>query len=235
MSREQTYTAFVLKRQDYNETDQIITLFTLEEGKLRCLVKASKLPTSKLQPALQPLFKVAVTVAGNSGLPKVIRAQILQTFPNLLDEHKLNCWYLMSELLSKALADGSPSEQLFHLAESYLQFLHDHELSTEQINLVVAQFQVKALQYLGMAMVNPGSADKMWFSNHQGGFVNNGSGADAFAVSQQDFALFQTLVRNNFEVVLNHQTDSKPLSQLINRFMTYQLERELKTAQFMNQ
>ncbi len=234
MSREQIYTAFILKRTDYNETDQIITMFTQEEGKMRCLVKASKLPTSKLQHALQPLFKVSVTLAGNSSLPKVIRAQVQQSYPNLLEENKLTCWYLISELLTKALGDGSPNERLFELVENYLNFLQGNELSAEQINLSAQQFQIKALELLGMGMTLPKEANQVWFSVNQGGFIASDSGADAISVSNNDYELFQNLDHGNFDKVLDYQTSSKSLSQLINRFMSYQLERELKTAQFMN-
>ena len=129
MSREQIYTAFVLKRMDYGETDQIITLFSLEEGKLRALVKAAKLPTSKLQPMLQPLFKVSVTLVGNGGLPKVIAARALKSFPGFYqDPSKLSCWYLVSELLNKALGDGSANEALYDLVDEYLEFLDQQQL-----------------------------------------------------------------------------------------------------------
>ena len=46
--REQHYSAIILKKQPYREGDEIITLFTKEGGKIRCLAKSVKSPKSKL-------------------------------------------------------------------------------------------------------------------------------------------------------------------------------------------
>lgn len=236
MSREQTYTGFVLKRTDYGETDQIITLFSKEDGKLRCLVKAAKLPTSKLQPALQPLFKVSVTLAGNGGLPKVIGAQVLQTYAGFYHEHdKLKCWYLISELLIKALGDGSPNETLWELVAEYLRFLDEEDLSTAQINLSTSQFQIKAMAALGMGIkIIQDRGEPVWFSISAGGFQTHDSGVDAVKVTPADYALFCQLAEQGFAAVLGQEAESAPLTRLVNQFVTYQLERELKAAQFIS-
>src|SRR5262245_40565874 len=132
MSREKTLDCIILKKQDFNEADQIVTLFSREEGKLRCLVKAAKLPTSKLQPAVQPLFLSKVTMTGGStSLSKVIRGQAMESFGSIIaDAEKLSAWFVVSELLIRGLPDGQPSPQLFDTTKHYLRFLNFAGLST---------------------------------------------------------------------------------------------------------
>lgn len=233
MPREQTYTAFVLKRTDFNETDQILTLFTKEDGKLRCLVKAAKLPTSKLQPALQPLFQVSVTLAGNGGLPKVINAQAQRVYAKVLEDPKLQCWYLISELLLKGLGDGASNEPLYNLVAEYLEFLNQQDLSEAQVNLSAIQFQIKALATLGLAIQQTPAGGPIWFSLSHGGFASRDTGADAAPVIPADHELFQQLAHRDFQTVLSLAQPAPGLFRLINRFVTYQLERELKAAQFI--
>ncbi len=234
MSRESEYTAFVLKRTDFGETDQIITVFTEEEGKLRAMVKAAKLPTSKLQPALQPLFKVKIRMAGNSNLPKVIGAQAVQSFPGFYaDTNKLECWYLASELLTKAMADGHPNVPLFQLLADYLQFVSDHELNKEQITACLIQFQIKALRELGMGIKSADNSGNLWFSSHNGGFIETDKPVDAVSVQRADYETFETLLLEDFTKSLATVV-SVPLARLVNQFVTYQLERELKTAQYIS-
>jgi DNA repair protein RecO len=234
MPREQEYDAFVLKRTDFGETDQIITVFTEQEGKLRAMVKAAKLPTSKLQPALQPLFKVKIRMAGNGSLPKIIGAQVTQSFPGFYaDTNKLECWYLASELLIKAMADGSPNEPLFHLLAEYLQFVSDHDLTKEQVSTSLIQFQIKALRELGMGIKSASPDGPLWFSSHSGGFMTTDKPVDAVPVQAGEYAHFEALLLNGFGKSLE-VTLSQPLARLVNQFVTYQLERELKTAQYIS-
>src|SRR5690349_15887569 len=127
MSRERAVEAFIIKKQDYGEADQIITLFCKEEGKIRALVKAAKLPTSKLQPMLQPVFQTRVNLTGSNagtGLAKVIGVQLIAAYSNIFEnEAKMASWYVASELVMRGLADSAPNEQLFLELERYANFL----------------------------------------------------------------------------------------------------------------
>lgn len=235
MPREQDYNAFVLKRTDFGETDQIITIFTEEEGKLRAIVKAAKLPTSKLSPALQPLFKVKVTLVGNGGLPKVIRVQVIQTYSGFYeDTAKLECWYLVSELIAKALADGSPNQALYQLLSAYLEFVSHHPLSREQLAASSIQFQIKALTALGMSIKTSLERSVLWFSPSNGGFMDNDRSVDSIPVNPADYEIFERLTKQDFSLALEINQLPVQLTRLINQFVTYQLERELKTVQYLN-
>ncbi len=242
MPRERTIESFILKRTDYGEADQIITLFSREEGKVRALVKAAKLPTSKLQPLLQPLFETRVSLTGSKdsvGLSKVIGVQLVKSYGGILDsEAKLGAWYVVSELLIRALADHAPNEPLFEELEQYAIFLHGTDLDSAQVKQSVIQFQIKALATLGLGirsftvMSAPlAEHEKLWFSLDRGGFINEDS-VDAIPIRWEVFQSFRVLAEQSYQhgvgVVFS---DLGNLAQLINRFVIHQLERDIKSHQ----
>ncbi len=244
MSRERAVDTFILKRTDYGEADQIVTLFSKEEGKVRALVKAAKLPTSKLQPLLQPLFETRVTLSGskeNTNLAKVINVQLIQAYGGILEsEMKLSAWYIVSELLIRALPDHAPNESLFFELEQYASFLHETTSNAEQIKQSVMQFQIKALATLGMGVRDfstssgPLSArDNLWFSLDRGGFVDENS-VDAIPIQWEVFQSFRVLSEQSYDRGVAVQTSNLGLlPSLINRFVTHQLEREIKSHQLL--
>ncbi len=244
MARERTVEAFILKRTDYGETDQIITLFSKEEGKIRALVKGAKLPISKLQPLLQPLFETRVTLTGfkeNTGLAKVINVQLIQAYGGILEsEVKLSAWYIVSELLIRALPDQAPNESLFFELEQYANFLHETNSNTEQVKQSIIQFQIKALATLGMGVRDfstssgPLSAhDNLWFSFDRGGFVDETS-VDAIPIQWEVFQSFRVLSEQSYDRGVAVQSHSLGLLPgLINRFVTHQLERDIKSHQLL--
>ncbi len=238
MSRERSIEAFILKRQDYGESDQIITLFSKEEGKVRALVKAAKLPTSKLQPVLQPLFETRVTLSGSStspGLAKVIGVQLIKAYSGILEsESKLGAWYMASELIIRALPDSAPNEQLFTELEKYATFLHSTDLSPAQVKHSITQFQIKSLSSLGLGIRTVAHQDKnLRFSLYRGGFSIDDS-IDSIPISVPAYAAFQGLAQKDYEAAeISEESVLAPLYSLVNRFVTYQLEREIKSQQFM--
>ncbi len=239
-SRERSIDAFIFKRTDFGEADQIVTLFSREEGKVRALVKAAKMPTSKLQPFLQPVFQSKVTVTGqkeSSGLGKVIAVQPLRAYAGILDdEAKLRAWYVVSELLLRALPDGAPNEILFAELEQYAQFLDQQQLNSEQTKQSLAQFQIKAMAALGLGIRTAKNQQEVFFSLDQGGFVpaENKNGLDAVPVKPETFQSFQNLAQGSYQQASEQTTaENEPLFGLINRFVAHQLEREIKSVRLL--
>jgi DNA repair protein RecO (recombination protein O) len=238
MSRQRSLQAFILKRQDFGESDQIITLFSKEEGKVRALVKAAKLPTSKLQPILQPLFETSVTMTGNSnspGLAKVIGAQLIKAYSGILEsESKLGAWYMASELIIRALPDSAPNEPLYSELEKYASFLHNQDLDAAQVKHSTTQFQIKSLSTLGLGIKTVSNVDSnLWFSLDRGGFSLDDS-ADSIPISLPTYKAFRDMVTKDYRVSETSEGPIlAPLYSLVNRFVTYQLEREIKSQQYM--
>jgi DNA repair protein RecO (recombination protein O) len=244
MPRERIIETFILKRTDYGEADQITTFFSREEGKIRALVKAAKLPTSKLQPLLQPLFLSRVFLSGSkdsTGLAKVIGGQMIKAYGGIWEtESKIAAWYVVSELLIRALPDHAPNEKLFDELVAYAEFLHATELEPDQVRQSVIQFQIKALDTLGLGIRSFTNTSEqltenntLWFSLDRGGFTDEDS-VDAIPVKWILFQSFQSLSQKTYNQIGSVVfSELAQLATLINRFVIHQLERDIKSHELL--
>ncbi len=178
MSREQTHTAIILKKQALGEADEIVTAFSQSSGKIRFLAKSVKLPKSKLQHALQVPFEVQITLAGSGGLPTVISSSILQSFGNIRINPKAGrgAFYALETVL-KSTADGQKNPLLFQALKFFLETLARPHLSARLANVALLKFKIQALSVLGLAVSSPKEQESggatLGFSNSLGGFIQH--------------------------------------------------------------
>lgn len=151
MSREQKLTAFILKKQAFAEADEIITFFSLEQGKVRGLAKSVKLAKSKLQSKLQSLFLVNVSLSGKSSLPKVTSVETIEVYSNLqsnLETIKLAIYG--SELLLKFTGDEEINEPLFRAFKSFLEQLNVAD--PQLLDNLLVKFKLEVLDSCGLSI-----------------------------------------------------------------------------------
>ncbi len=241
MPRESTYQSIILKKQPYNEADEIITLYTREAGKLRVLAKSSKFSKSKLQYALQLLFLIDARIVGRSGLAKIIGAEIKNTFSHIrqnLQAVKI-CFYA-AELVLKATPDEQPSTEMFDLLVWLLSFLDQNTTKDGFLDLALVKFQINFLDNLGYGIsfpeLLPTEDNQVGFSNSQGGFASQG-GIDYIPVSQEAFNIFKSLNGLPLEKLDKFNAPEsqtiQELRQLLSGFISYQLEREIKSEDML--
>src|SRR5947207_421239 len=72
----------ILKKQNYKEADQIVSVWTHEAGKIRVLAKSLRLPKSKMAYAMQDLSEVELDIVGKS-LPTLIGVKPIRHFLGL--------------------------------------------------------------------------------------------------------------------------------------------------------
>lgn len=237
MSREQKYTAIILKKQPFKEGDEIITLFTKERGKLRALAKSVKSAKSKLQQKLQQLFLVELTLTAGS-LPKIIAAEPVKVFAGLRQnlEASKTAFYA-AELVMKFTPDEHKSEALFGILHAFLEFLD----SAPQADLLaegLAKFKITILEASGFGIHSPknvGPKEKIFFSRFKGGFSLQKSG-DALEVSRNTYENFSKLnsiaFPNLAETNINLQNLAE-LQHLLSGFIEYHLERRIKSEKYL--
>src|SRR3989338_8131522 len=106
------FTGIVLKKQNYREADQIVTVWTRENGKVRFLAKGLRKPTSKLNYNLQDLSFVSFEVAGSKHLPTLISVVMSRSFKHLRsDLNKIGSAIFAAELMLRMTADEQPNPQ----------------------------------------------------------------------------------------------------------------------------
>lgn len=224
MSREQQYTAIVLKKQALAEADEIITFFSKEAGKLRAVGKSTKSSKSKLIYGLQPMFLCELALAGHGRLPKVIRASAKKTFGLVQeDAAKIKVWYIACELVLTATPDEQPNEAVFEALLGLLEAL-DQELNSNDIIRTLLVFKILFIEALGFKIIVPSSGSNFIFNPALGGFVVS---EKPFIKPETIFA-FNELEQKGYLAIKNDLFIAE-LPQLLLNFLQFHLERDLKS------
>jgi DNA repair protein RecO len=124
--------AIVLKRTAFAETNEIITLYTRELGKIRAVARAVKSAKSKLSFGLQTLFLTDVELVKSKNMHIVTGVKPIDTFRHIRDhEHRIAYALYATELVLRSTPDEEPNPKLFDYIASYFHHLDhaDHELS----------------------------------------------------------------------------------------------------------
>lgn len=236
MSREQRHTVIILKKQPLNETDELVTFLSREHGKMRALAKSVKLSKSKLAPALQPPFEVVLRLAGQN-LPKIIGAEVRQSFLGLQNNlEAASVVFYVLELLLKFLPDGQSQPKIFDLSREFF-----FELSKagpeDSIFSGLAKFEIDFLDNLGFSVANevPETSEKAYFSNSLGGFSLGNGGVPVSSDVVKAFANFTGPTSSLPKSMQAPVSGARELHELLSGFLEYQLERRLKSKNFLNQ
>jgi DNA repair protein RecO len=112
----------VLKKQNYRETDQIVTIWTRELGKIRVLARGLRKSGSKLAGALQDLSLVVFEVTGK--FPTLVSADVKRNFKGIRSNLvKIAPACYACELIMKMTADEHPNVQAYSLLLDFLEKL----------------------------------------------------------------------------------------------------------------
>ena len=238
MSREQTYTSIILKKTPYGEADEIITGLTLEAGKVRFLAKSVKLAKSKLQNSLQALFLCRLRAAWPrpGQLHKIIGVEPVEVFPNLRqDLLAVKAAYGAAELVLRFLPDEQKSEGAYKLSRIFLEFLEKNAGQAEKIQAGLLAFKIKLLEILGLGITLPAQpiAKSLVFEPFKGGFAESPD-FTAAAVSPKAAEDFLALRAASFLDLPKKLSAFEELKPLVDGFLEYQLERELKAEKSLD-
>ena len=235
MSREQKYTAIILKKQPFNEGDEIITFYTKENGKVRGLAKSIKSSKSKFQQRLQTLFLVNIILAGGK-FPKIISVETVEVFLSLRENlAAIKIAFYALEVLLKSTADEEKNEFLFNLLVELFNFLNTNA-DENILDLGLAKFKIKVLDELGLSIRRPENftTQKLFFSPVRGGFFTDRTG-DAVSLSPSVIYLFEFTKQKSFNQLASagQSEGLNELQELLSNFISYQLERKLKSEVYL--
>jgi len=238
MSRENKYTGIVLKKQPFNEGDEIISLFTKERGKMRVLAKSVKLSGSKMQQRLQSLFLLELTLTAAGALPKIIAAEPIKVFANLRQSlSALKASFYALELALKFTPDEHKNQALFNLLSGFLEFL-DSQNPDRFLNLGLAKFKMEMLQVSGFGVHHPKDAEigaKVYFSPLKGGFTSE-KPSGSLPVPEETYKIFTAINRADFSSLAQipiAENNLNDLQRLLSMLIEYHLERKVKSEKYL--
>lgn len=117
--------SLVLSRRDFRESDQIVSLYTRELGKVEVLARGIKKITSKNSAHLEPFSYVEVEIISGKELGHLGSTQPINYFVNIRKnlEKSLAAGYVV-DLLNKVLHVAEKDESLFIVTLDFLEQLN---------------------------------------------------------------------------------------------------------------
>jgi len=234
--------AFVLSRRDFRETDQIITLYTLEKGKIEALAKGIKKIISKNSAFLEPFFLVEAEIIAGKELNRLASVQPVESFKKIrADLAKSLSAGMVVNFISRLLYDNEREIKIFNLLHGWLNYLENLDKSSAVLSF---SFMVKLLAMLGFVpelnrcvvcnkkFLNSALNSKVFFNPAAGGIVCSVCLAKRkkmeehyLVLSGGDIKVWQELLNNDWNKIPSAVSDK--LSQTIYEFAEYHSERKI--------
>ena len=109
--------ALVLRHSDWGEADQLLTLYTREQGMLRALAKGARKMTSRKGGHLQPFTQITVQLAKSRDLLIVTQVETVNAFLQLHDDlgKTSHAAYVIELLLRFSYEEEGGNPTLFKL------------------------------------------------------------------------------------------------------------------------
>ncbi len=249
MSRNRTYSteAIVLRQTALGEADRILTLFTPNLGKLGAVAKGVRRPVSRTGGHLELLNRVRVTLAQGRTLDVVTDAQATQTFAGLRSRlQSISRAMYAAELVDRFCIDRSPNIQVYRLLLQALTLLD----VGPDAPMLLRHFELMLLEHSGYrpelfwcvecrAELQPSDHA---FSNTLGGVLcpdcRPGADGPLTQVSLGGMKVLRYLQRTpelgasaGFSAPAHVAAE---LERLCHLYVRHILDRELKTAAFVN-
>lgn len=195
--------AVVIRRWDFSETSQTVSLLTREHGVIRGLAKGSKREKGAFSGGLDVLTRgeICAIVKPSAELANLTAWNLQETFRVLRESLAANrAGLYMADLVHHLLIDHDPHPRVFDALVSALTALND----PTQVELALLRMQWILLCEAGYrpqlsGNSSPSSADAAWlsFSAQAGGIVSSASGEapGAWRVRRQTVEVLECLAQ----------------------------------------
>jgi DNA repair protein RecO (recombination protein O) len=239
--------AVVLRHADWGEADRILTLYTRERGKVRAIAKGARRIRSRKAGHLEPFTRVTLQLAKGRNLLIITQADTLDAYLALgVDLVKTGYASYLVELLDRfTYEEESENQAIFRLLTESLG-----RVSTEADPwLAVRYYEVHLLDLLGFRphlfeCVNCGEQIQpvnQFFSASACGVLCPKCGArlpGAWNISMEALKVFRHIQRSPYADALRahpYPETRSELEALLQRYLTYLLERGLNSPAFIRQ
>jgi len=116
--------AFVLSSLDYGDSDRIVSLFTLEHGRVKAFARGARKSRKRFGPALEPFARIDAQARIKEGLSSLQQADIVCIYPAIrADLERIAHALYACELVDSITPEGHPLPRLYRLLAAYLDRL----------------------------------------------------------------------------------------------------------------
>jgi DNA repair protein RecO (recombination protein O) len=243
--------AVVLRHTDWGEADRLLTLFTLELGKVRAVAKGVRKPRSRKAGHLEPFTRAALQLARGRDILLVTQADTLDAYTGLRDDLLLTTYaaYVI-ELLDRFTYEEGENRALYKLLVGTLERLGGQNAPgghPYNPDMVARYYEMRLLDLLGfrpqLFQCTGCSEDILpqdqFFSAEAGGVLCPNCGpqnAGARHISVLALKYLRHFQRSSFSEAARARpgaVTNREIETLMQYYLTYLLERGLNTPAFL--
>jgi len=246
MHRERLYRteAIILKRRDFGEADRLLTLYTPGLGKIRAVAKGIRKPTSRKSGHLEPFTHSQLLIAKGRELDIITQAETIHPFISLREDLLRTTYaYYVAELVDRFVEEGVENRSLFDLLLATLGRLGEED----DLALAARFFELHLLALVGyrpqlfrcVECEREIDFEVSFFSPAEGGVLcpNCGKGKPgAKKISAGALRVLRLLQTSDYDlcrrVHISPQLHAE-LEALMQRYIVYNLEQELRSVKFL--
>lgn len=236
----------VLLRQNFFEADRIITILTKFRGKLRILAKGVRKQLSKNGGAIELFLLSDFLLAEGRNFDILASAQIIKSFAGIRNDLKKTAIaYQIAELTDKILVENQEHNDIYNLCKRTLSYLNRVNLSNQ--NLIFEFYAFQAVSAVGFSpqlqtCVNCGQKlepDKNYFSPREGGILCPKCGQSdkiGIEITPNQIKLLRIFLDRDISILSKVEiknNDIKALKKIIDYYLKYVIEKELKSEAFV--
>lgn len=246
LSRERVYRteAVVLRRQDLGEADRLLTVYSLDRGKLRLVAKGARRPSSRKAGHLEPFTRVKLLLARGRELDIITQAEAIETYRGIQEDLiRFGQASYTAELLDRFTVEQEENQTLYRLLINTLERL----ISGEEPAATMLFYELRLLEHVGyrpelFRCVGCGEEIRprdQFFSAAEGGILCPKCGSergDASPISLNELKVLRHFARNPFHVATSAQIRPKiyeGVDRLMEGYISYLLERKLNAPDFI--
>lgn len=138
--------AFVLSNSDYGDSDRIVSLFTLEHGRLKGFARGARNSRKRFGPALETFARIDLQLNHKEGLSSLRSADVITLYPGIRGILGAIAHGLYAcELVESLTPEGHPLPRLYRLLATYLERLDSGHVDDADRRL----FEINLLNILG--------------------------------------------------------------------------------------
>lgn len=137
----------MLARRSYGEADRIISVYSLNHGRISLIAKSVRKPSSRKRGHLEVFGYVRFSAARGKGLDLMTEAEVIDAFPEIRKNlKKVAVAYYFMEAIGRTTHEEEANRELFGLALEYLNHLK-LETSLKKLRLEFVYYLLSVLGF----------------------------------------------------------------------------------------
>jgi len=145
--RNYTDEGIVLARRSYGEADRILSVYTLNHGRVSLIAKGVRKPSSRKRGHIEVFGYVHFSAAHGKSLDLMTEVEVIDAFSEVRKNlKKVSVAYYFMEAIGRTTHEGEPNRELFGLVLEYLNHLKA-ETSLKKLRLEFIYYLLSVLGF----------------------------------------------------------------------------------------